>query len=553
MLLLSGLPRVFFWLANGLAHVILYGVAFAISMAILRGWGALDGIVQNNFLGFVLLHMLFGPCCILTGYVLSFLFDKEETAQVMTDQAVNLTVFIPWIIMVFVVEEKSLVAENLLSLIPAYALYRGHSILETAALNETPFSAGDIFVWDKELAQVYMMLAIDLVWLFGALWLADTGIVLKAVAKVRSSGGGGPVTGETEQSMLEEEAALAARLPAIKLDTKGRETTVAVCADNLTKTYRPSHAPPTWACRGVSLEVVSGCVYGLLGPNGAGKSTMMSMLTGIERADGGDGFINGSSITWDLETARLHIGLCPQFDALMDNLTAREHLVLLADIRGVPKDLVNRVVERAIVDMSLTEKAGAVSKTYSGGNKRKLSVAMSIVANPKVTFLDEPSTGMDPETRRHMWAFISRIAQSRAVVLTTHSMEEADALCSKIGIMIHGNLRAQGSSQELKAAYGTGYLIQVRFKDDADPMEYSTQLAAVLRQLSPGLKVEDSSTRAFRFEVPQADCSIGPIFKCLIENQQGLSIEDFSVSQTTLEDVFLFFARQQTEEAAAAQ
>ena len=152
----------------------------------------------------------------------------------------------------------------------------------------------------------------------------------------------------------------------------------------MAKTYRPAHAPPTWACRGVSLEVETGCVYGLLGPNGAGKSTMMSMLTGIEVCDSGDGYINGSSVTWELETARLHIGLCPQFDALMDNLNAREHLQLLADIRGVPKALVSRVVERALSDMALTEKAGAVSKTYSGGNKRKLSVAMSIVANPKV-------------------------------------------------------------------------------------------------------------------------------------------------------------------------
>jgi len=128
----------------------------------------------------------------------------------------------------------------------------------------------------------------------------------------------------------------------------------------------------------------------------------MSMLTGIELCDSGDGYINGSSITWELETARLHIGLCPQFDALMDNLNAREHLVLLAEIRGVPKALVSRVVERAIQDMALTEKAGAVSKTYSGGNKRKLSVAMSIVANPKVTFLDEPSTGMDPGKKKNL-------------------------------------------------------------------------------------------------------------------------------------------------------
>lgn len=334
----------------------------------------------------------------------------------------------------------------------------------------------------------------------------------------------------------------------VKRATAGREQSATVVANELAKTYRPRGAPATWACRGVSLEVERGTVYGLLGPNGAGKSTMMGMLTGIEACDAGDGFINGRSITWELEACRTFIGLCPQFDALVDYLTAREHLVMLAEIRGVLPGLVGRVVERALADMALTEKANAVSKTYSGGNKRKLSVAMSIVANPKVSFLDEPSTGMDPETRRHMWAFISRIARRRAVVLTTHSMEEADALCSRIGIMIHGNLRAEGTSQELKSAYGSGYLVQVRFDGVVDVGASSLALTALLRQLSPGLKVEDSSTRAFRFEVPQADVGIGPLFKALVESRAGLGIEDFSVSQSTLEDVFLFFARQQTEE-----
>ena len=112
---------------------------------------------------------------------------------------------------------------------------------------------------------------------------------------------------------------------------------------------------------------------------------MMSMLTGIEVPDSGDGYIFGKSVTWDLETVRLHIGLCPQFDALVDKLTAREHLVLLAEIRGVPKHLVSRVVERAIADMALTEKAGAVSQTYSGGNKRKLMVAIALICEKRRT------------------------------------------------------------------------------------------------------------------------------------------------------------------------
>ena len=196
--------------------------------------------------------------------------------------------------------------------------------------------------------------------------------------------------------------------------------------------------------------------------------------------------------------------------------------------------------------MALTEKAGAVSQTYSGGNKRKLSVAMSIVANPKVSFLDEPSTGMDPETRRHMWSFISRIAETRAVVLTTHSMEEADALCSKIGIMIHGNLRAQGTSQALKSNYGTGYLVHVRFARDESAKAMSAQLLDALRLLSASVTCEDSATRAFRYEVPQVDVSIGGLFEAILAKQESLSIEDFSVSQATLEEVFLFFARQQT-------
>ena len=458
MFLLSGLPRLTFWLAHGLGHFLLYCVAFGTSFVILRALGGMDGVVHNNFLGYALLYLLFAPAIILLGYCLSFLFDKEETAQVMTDQIVNLTVFIPWIIMVFVTTSKKQAAELALSLIPGWALYRGHSVLETAALNGTPFSAADVFNWDKELAQCLLMLAVDVAYLSSLLWLLDTGLLRKLLAR---SLGPASLPAKDEERLRAEEAALARRLPPVQRDTAGKEQSATVVATSLAKTYRPRNAPATWACRGVSLQVEQGTVYGLLGPNGAGKSTMMSMLTGIEACDAGDGFINGRSVTWDLEACRAFIGLCPQFDALVDNLTAREHLAMLAEIRGVPPRLVPRVVERAIADMALTEKAGAVCKTYSGGNKRKLSVAMSMVANPRVSFLDEPSTGMDPETRRHMWAFISRIAQSRAVVLTTHSMEEADALCSRIGIMIHGNLRAEGTSQELKAAYGSGFLVQV--------------------------------------------------------------------------------------------
>ena len=202
-----------------------------------------------------------------------------------------------------------------------------------------------------------------------------------------------------------------------------------------------------------------------LGPNGAGKTTMMSMMSGIEDINSGQAWINDASVNTELAEARKLLGLCPQFDALMANLTAREHLKIFAMIRGVPADIAPGLIDRTIKDMDLTLKADERTSGYSGGNKRKLSVALSMVANPTVNFLDEPSTGMDPETRRFMWDYIASVRDGRALILTTHSMEEADALCSNIGIMIRGQLRALGSSQELKSQHGEGFQCMIRLGD----------------------------------------------------------------------------------------
>ena len=207
----------------------------------------------------------------------------------------------------FVVEEKSFSAENGCSIIPGYALYRAYAILETAVVNETPFSASDVFVWDRELAQVLMMLVIDFVWLSLVLWLCDTGLIFKwtkflgncCIANSSTAHNCCPQPRQKSDAELqEEEDELASRLPPVTADLKGRITESLVVADQMQKTYRPKNAAPTWACRGVSLEVGKGTVYGLLGPNGAGKSTMMSMLTGIEVPDGGDGYVYGNSVTW---------------------------------------------------------------------------------------------------------------------------------------------------------------------------------------------------------------------------------------------------------------
>jgi ABC-type multidrug transport system ATPase subunit len=151
-----------------------------------------------------------------------------------------------------------------------------------------------------------------------------------------------------------------------------------------------------------------------------------------------------------------------QFDALWPDVTAREHLSTYGRIKGYSGDRLKGEVDSMLKKMSLENYADKLAGDFSGGNKRKLSVAIALLADPKVVYLDEPSTGMDPASRRFMWSIIAESMQSRAVVLTTHSMEEADALCTRIGIMVNGKLQCLGSSQHLKSKFGKGCVVQMR-------------------------------------------------------------------------------------------
>jgi len=243
-----------------------------------------------------------------------------------------------------------------------------------------------------------------------------------------------------------------------------------------------------FAVRGVSLGIPNGECFGLLGINGAGKSTTLSMLTGEIPPTSGALSLNGMNLLTEIHKCRRYIGYCPQFDALFELLTGREHLSLYAAIKGIlPKDI-NAVVSGKIAEMGLTEYADRSAATYSGGNKRKLSVAMAMIGEPSIVFLDEPSTGMDPMARRFMWDVISDIVTKRekcSLILTTHSMEECEALCTRIGIMVGGVLRCLGSGQRLRSRYGLGFQVEL-----------------VLR-LTEGPEVEDKMALISRFASPQ--------------------------------------------------
>ena len=256
-----------------------------------------------------------------------------------------------------------------------------------------------------------------------------------------------------------------------------QQLTAGNCTDTIvvSKTHKVYYTGGKHAVKGVTLGIPNGECFGLLGINGAGKTSLLSMLSGEIPPTIGDITLNGLSMATESHACRKHIGFCPQFDALFELLTAREHLALYARLKGIAEADIESVVDDKIREMGLTEYQNRLAGTYSGGNKRKLSVAIAMIGEPSIVFLDEPSTGMDPAARRYMWDIISDIVTKRekcCLILTTHSMEEAEALCTRVGIMVGGVIRCIGSTQHLRSHYGKGYQIEFDMKiPTADEVE----------------------------------------------------------------------------------
>src|SRR4051812_23572717 len=205
------------------------------------------------------------------------------------------------------------------------------------------------------------------------------------------------------------------------------------------------------AVRGVDLDVAEGEIFGFLGPNGAGKTTTLRMLATLIEPDGGTATIAGADLRGDPSEVRRRIGYVAQGGSTWDDSTAREELVLQARLYGASKASAQARAARVLEGFQLSEYADRKCKTYSGGQRRRVDIALGIIHEPRVVFLDEPTTGLDPQSRAHMWDEIRRLrAEGMTVFITTHYLDEADALCDRISIMDHGEIVASGSPASLK-------------------------------------------------------------------------------------------------------
>jgi len=251
----------------------------------------------------------------------------------------------------------------------------------------------------------------------------------------------------------------------------------------------------------------------------------------------------------DREEINKSMGYCPQFDALFPLLTATEHLNMYAEIKGVPADIQHQVVEDLIDMMALRDHCDRQAGGYSGGNRRKLSVAIALMGGPKIVFLDEPSTGMDPEAKRYMWQVIANSMKGRSVILTTHSMEEAEALSQTIGIMVGGRLRCIGANQHLKEKFGKGYSLDIRCDNNANPgiQKWITDTFPRTATNEGATLDEDLGTQ-LKFQIPTKDLMLSDAWNKVENGKVEHHVNEYAISQTTLEQVFVRFAAEQDEE-----
>ena len=291
---------------------------------------------------------------------------------------------------------------------------------------------------------------------------------------------------------------------------------------------------------GIDLEVPAGTVFSLLGPNGAGKTTTVNVLTTLTKADGGTVRVAGHDVAAEARAVRAVIGVTGQFAAVDDLLTGEENLQLIADLHHLRAGEGKRVTAALLDRFDLAESAQKLASTYSGGMRRKLDLAMTLVTRPQVIFLDEPTTGLDPHSRRTMWQIVRElVADGVTVFLTTQYLEEADQLAGRIAVLDHGRLVAEGTPDELKRLVPGGH-VRLRFAGAA-------MLDAAARIL--GGAVADDAALTLRVPSDGGVRSLRALLSRLDEH--SIDVEEFSVHTPDLDDVFLTLTGHASTEAIA--
>ena len=285
------------------------------------------------------------------------------------------------------------------------------------------------------------------------------------------------------------------------------------------------------AVKGITLDIEEGELFGLLGPNGAGKTTTISMLCTITRPTSGSAKVLGNDVKTDPDAVRQQIGIVFQEPSLDEALTGKENLDFHGRLYGVPRNEIAQRISEVLDLVELSDKANVIVNKYSGGMKRRLEIARGLLHHPRVLFLDEPTLGLDPQTRLHIWEYIEKLNREKKItmILTTHYMDEADKLCDRIAIIDHGQIVAMDTPENLKHDVGGDVVIMT-------VPNGSEQLKTKLEQLE-FVKSTQLVDGTLRLSVDKGETAI-PIFMD-VAREEGIAVPSIALHEPTLEDIFI--------------
>ena len=312
------------------------------------------------------------------------------------------------------------------------------------------------------------------------------------------------------------------------------EPAAAIRVEHIVKKYGDFEA-----VKGVSFAVAEGEIFGLLGPNGAGKSTLIRMMTTLIPVTRGKAIVGGHDVSKDANAVRRMIGVIPQALTSDQDLTVEENLIIYAKLYSVPRIEREKNIAEVLEAVDLTKWRGAQTKTLSGGMRRRLEIARGLVHNPRIFFLDEPTTGLDPVSRIAVWEMLNNLKKTRqlTMLLTTHYMEEADRLCDRIAIVDHGTLVALGTPVELKQSVPGSNVVEVQFSRENDEWK------ARLEKLPDVTEVQPQSAGVYRILTSNGSQTTAHLVE--MAKAMGEQLNSLSVQNTSLDDVFVHYTGRQ--------
>ncbi|XP_041378992.1 cholesterol transporter ABCA5-like isoform X2 [Gigantopelta aegis] len=566
----SGVTFNMYWITSFLFHLCIYLIPAVICIIIVLAVQIPSFTTEGAMLILVLLFLAYIPANLLLAYVFSFAFKSFETCQAVLPNVFIFAGIIPYIAISLLdmlgdSDIAQIIHYVMCVIDPPYIIFGGIYYIErisiVANILQKPVTFGMYFKWSSNILFPIIMSLIHLgimYLLLGFLDLHSTGAnpgeeLPCLSSKIRDIPAENSDVPDDEDDDVAEE-----RRRVFDLQRDPCKVPVAF-VENLRKEFKKrgkssgfcKTATVKVAVRNATFAVDRGEVFGLLGPNGAGKTTTLNMIIAETSATRGKIVIAGHNIHSRTAKVFKALGYCPQHDALWDTITLREHLACYAAIKGIPKGQIDSVINYYVENLKVEDHVNKWSKRLSGGTRRKVSYAISMLSTPQIVLLDEPSTGMDPQSKRFLWDTISSSFKSsgRGAILTTHYMEEADALCSRVAIMVNGQIQCLGPTQHLKDKFGSGYLLEIKLQVTRGNIEKQMdELESHLAGLFPQMERLERFAERGWYRIAKGKKLLSEAFSALEDLKSSHNVEEYSFSQSTLEQVFLDFAKKQHDE-----